>query len=362
MTEVSAVVECGFGGRERGASRLPRARNPGQAYTVRHPVLCILYVTLVGACLGMAGILVERALPQGWARRWIWCAIIPVSMFLPGYYRGHHNWSITAALAHQTSPTSLGQAERTASFALLDADWWAHTSSYDAVINQFWLFASATLIAWALANAWRVSRIVRLSRRQTDSREPIVDGVPVLVTEATGPATVGLIRSSVLVPQWVLALPGSDRRYVLRHEEEHRRAHDGLLLFVASLPLILMPWNLALWWNLRRLCLAVEMDCDNRVVSALGDAHSYGALLLKVAEVGNRGLRLQPAFLGIGMLERRLTQLLAPTQLRNVQRLVVPALALALLALVAWMPHPISGYGAHAHITSAAITIQPSTH
>ena len=40
-----------------------------------------------------------------------------------------------------------------------------------------------------------------------------------------------------------------------------------------------MPWNLALWWQLRRLRLAVEMDCDNRVVAALGDPNPYGCFL-----------------------------------------------------------------------------------
>jgi beta-lactamase regulating signal transducer with metallopeptidase domain len=103
-----------------------------------------------------------------------------------------------------------------------------------------------------------------------------------------------------------------------------------------------MPWNLALWWQLRRLCLAVEMDCDARVVSALGDARAYGALLLRVAEAANRGPRLQPAFIGGGgTLERRLTGLLAPAPLRRGQRFLLPTLALILLFIVAVMPHPI---------------------
>jgi beta-lactamase regulating signal transducer with metallopeptidase domain len=146
----------------------------------------------------------------------------------------------------------------------------------------------------------------------------------------------------------VLALPGVQRQYVLRHEDEHRRAHDARLLFVASLPLILMPWNLGMWWLVRRLCLAVEMDCDNRVVSRLGDAPAYGALLLRVAEASSRGPRLQPAFLGgMGSLERRLVALLAPTPLRHVQRFLLPAVALALLAVVVLMPHPVLSHGSH---------------
>ncbi|MFL5551780.1 MAG: M56 family metallopeptidase [Gemmatimonadaceae bacterium] len=327
-------------------------------------MLCILYVNLVGACLVAAGLLIERALPAAWPRRWLWFAIIPVSMFVPGYYRYHHNWSIVAALEDQTPHLSLGETLGGPWSRVLDPDWWMHTESYDTAIHQFWLVASAMLVAWALANVWRVSRIMRLSRRQNERHETaIIDGVPALLTDVIGPATVGLWHSRVLVPRWVLALPKTERQYVLRHEEEHRTSRDGLLLFFASLPLILMPWNVALWWLLRRLCLAVEMDCDRRVVGTLGDAHAYGELLLKVAEAGNRGLRLQPAFLGIGMLERRLTQLLAPTQLRSLQRLVVPALALALLVLVAWMPHPVSGHASHAaNATSGAITTHSDTH
>ncbi|MDB4870227.1 MAG: peptidase BlaR1, partial [Gemmatimonadales bacterium] len=123
------------------------------------------------------------------------------------------------------------------------------------------------------------------------------------------------------------------------------------------LPLILMPWNLAMWWQIRRLCLAVEMDCDNRVVNRLGDATAYGELLLKVAQATSGGLRLQPAFLGgVGTLERRLTALLAPTPLRHVQRFLLPATALGLLVVVLMMPHPVLEKGSHAHAAHASAT------
>jgi beta-lactamase regulating signal transducer with metallopeptidase domain len=191
-----------------------------------------------------------------------------------------------------------------------------------------------------------VAAAIRLARRRREgaSGTTLVDGVPVLITERLGPATVGLWRSRVVVPRWVLALPPAERRYVLHHEEEHRRAHDARLLFALSLTLILLPWSVALWWQLRRLYLAVEMDCDTRVVKSLGDASAYGSLLLRVAEAASRGPRLQPALLGgVGMLERRLTVLLAPTPLRHAQRVLFPALALGLVLLVLALPHPVIG-------------------
>lgn len=300
-------------------------------------MLCITYVTVVGTLLGIVGVLIERALPTSAARRWLWCVIIPLSVFIPGYYRYHHNWSVSDVLQQPA----------------------VRAATLDPAINRVWLITSALLVAWGLANALRVTYLVESSRQRADrnGRPGIVDGVPVVVTDQLGPATVGLIRSRVLVPRWVLAMPGMQRRYVLRHEEEHRRAHDSLLLFVASLPLLLMPWNIALWWQIRRLCLAVELDCDNRVVSALGDAPAYGELLLRVAHASSRGPRLQPAFLGAkGSLEKRLTALVAPAGLRQFQQYLLPAMAFGLFCFVMWMPHPVLGAGCDSNATTKSAT------
>ena len=317
-------------------------------------MLCILYVIAVGTLLGYAGLLVERVLSTTAQRRWVWCVVIALSTVMPGFYRVQHNWSITRAFEQQAAHPP-GHALASASLTALNPGLWAEIQSYDTVINRLWIYFSGMLILWGLANAARVWRLVRVSRkRQGEGSAPtVVDGVNVVVTDTLGPATVGLWRSRVLVPQWVLALPGLQRRYVLRHEEEHRSAHDALLILVASLPLVLMPWNLAFWWQLRRLRLAVEMDCDDRVVAALGDPTAYGGLLLKVAEASSRGPRLQPAFLGgMGSLERRLTELLAPKHLRHVQRFLVPAMAIALLFVVLSIPHPVLGRASQAHTTT----------
>jgi bla regulator protein blaR1 len=325
-------------------------------------MLCILYVNFIGTCLSVAGLLVERALPATAARRWIWCGVIALSMALPGYYRYHRSWDVTAGSGQpavgQTSPPTQGLAFGTARFSPFDNDFWPRIESYDMKINQFWLIASGLLLIWAVTNAMRVSDVVGSSRgNQIDPGTPtVIDGVPIVVTDGAGPATVGVLRSRVLVPRWVLGLPGPQRKYVLRHEDEHRRAHDARLLFVASLPLILGPWNLALWWQLRRLCLAVEMDCDNRVVASLGNPNAYGELLLKVAQAANRGPRLQPAFLGMGSLERRLTLLLAPTPLRHAERFLVPALAFVLLLAVLAIPHPVLAHHQHSTMMAGATT------
>ena len=329
-------------------------------------MICILYVNAVGFCLGLVALLLERAMPAESPRRWIWFVIIPISMAIPGFYRTHHSWSIVDAFEQQVAQPAVGNALGTASLTVLDPDLWTRIQSYDPTIQQLWLTISAFLLLTGMVSAWRVSRAVGFlrGRRGRANGPAIVDGVPVMVTDVMGPATVGFWHSRVLLPRWVLALPEGERQYVVRHEEEHRSSHDGRVLFIASLALLLMPWNLALWWQLRRLCLAIEVDCDSRVVARLGDANVYGELLLKIAEASSRGPRLQPALLGgVGTLERRLTVLLAPTPLRHVQRFLLPALAFGLLVVVLKMPHPVLGRESHAHVTMAsAATIAPTQH
>ena len=320
-------------------------------------MICILYVNAVGFCLGLVALFLERAMPAASPRRWIWFVIIPISMAIPGFYRHHNSWSIVDAFEQQAAQPAVGGTLGTASLTVLDPDLWTRIQSYDPTVNQLWLTISAFLLLSGLATAWRVSRAVGLlrGRRGRANGRAVVDGVPVVVTDGLGPATVGFWNSRVLLPRWVLALPEEQRQYVVRHEEEHRSAHDGRVLFIASLALLLMPWNLALWWQLRRLCLAIEMDCDSRVVAKLGDANVYGELLLKIAEASSHGPRLQPALLGgVGTLERRLRMLLAPTPLRHVQRFLLPAFAFGLLVLVLKMPHPILGGESDAHASAKA--------
>src|ERR1051325_2521757 len=152
-------------------------------------MLCILYVNAVGALLAVVGLLVERLLPTTAPRRWIWCLAIPLSMFLPGYYRNHHNWVVndtpvpTVSDVHQTAPSTLTP---------LDRDWWARTRAYDGSINWAWQKLSLILLVWGAANALRVAVLVASSRRRIGKGDPVVDGMPIVVTDELGPATVGL--------------------------------------------------------------------------------------------------------------------------------------------------------------------------
>jgi len=146
----------------------------------------------------------------------------------------------------------------------------------------------------ALAWAWGLSAAallfsfgaaaLRLAASRRDWRDATVDGRAVLVSDNVGPAVAGLWRPRVVLPEWALLLGDHERRLMLAHEDEHIRARDPSLLAAAAALLLLAPWNLMLWWQVRRLRLAVEMDCDARVLAHDGDAPAYGELLLRVVQ------------------------------------------------------------------------------
>ncbi|HEY8831787.1 MAG TPA: hypothetical protein VIM21_04705, partial [Gemmatimonadaceae bacterium] len=103
-------------------------------------MLCILYVNLAGLCLGLAALFFERALPATSPRRWLWCLVIPMSVFLPGFYRFHHAWSVADVFVQ---PATVAE-------------------TFDTNINQVWLTLSGLLILWGLIGAFQVSRILWL--------------------------------------------------------------------------------------------------------------------------------------------------------------------------------------------------------
>ncbi len=283
-------------------------------------LLCVGYVIAVGTLLAVVGWLVERALPVGAPRRWVWTGTIALSFILPGLYRGVHTAAIDGSLHGGIDPSLA----------------WFLAPAFDRWFTIAWLTVSTGLAAWVALAWWRHGRALRTAVVER------IDGVPAHVVEGLGPATIGVFRPRVVLPPWVLGLPPWQRSYVVRHEEEHRRARDSGLLVLAAIPLIVIPWALPLWWQVKRLRLAVELDCDRRVVRRLGRPEAYASLLLRVAEVGWQRPFVQAALLGGGALELRLRALVAPTGVRPGIRAAIAVAVVLLLASLLVAPHPVT--------------------
>lgn len=140
-----------------------------------------------------------------------------------------------------------------------------------------WLALSASVAMVLAAVYLRVRRARRIWPRAT------VHGTDVRVAPHAGPAVIGLAHPEIVVPRWLLGEAPDAQRLVLAHEREHLQARDPLLLAGACAAAALLPWHPAVWWMFARLRLAVEVDCDRRVLGAGAPAGRYGALLIDLA-------------------------------------------------------------------------------
>jgi len=115
---------------------------------------------------------------------------------------------------------------------------------------------------------------------------------------------------------------------VIAHERSHLGAHDTQLLTIAVCLLACMPWNPILWWQLRRLRLAIEMDCDARVLRLGYPVARYSETLIAVGERQSASYAMTMASYGSkSFLEQRIHNMLR----KKTRYAQVWALALACL-------------------------------
>ncbi len=255
------------------------------------PVLGYTMAPSTELCL--MGIGLERiASHLRWPRRSIWTVVLVGSIAVPftvmqlgGTPTKREPPPLAASTVNAAAPASQSAAPTATSSQPAETtaiDSWPRNSTRtlprpsDDIIIVAWLSASAVLIACLLAS------IALLHRRMSLQERATVLGVTVLVTDHMGPALFGAWRPRIIVPRWFLAENRDTQWLILSHELQHRAARDPLLLWLGVSLAVLVPWNLPLWWQLRRLRLAVEFDCDARVVSQGAEPLAYGQVLLTV--------------------------------------------------------------------------------
>lgn len=168
------------------------------------------------------------------------------------------------------------------------------------------------LLLWVLSSLSMVLLLVwtvqRLRREERGWPTRTVSGEEVLVSRGLGPAVIGLLKPRIVLPPWALSLQREKLGLVLLHEGEHRAARDPVVLTAGIVLAAVAPLNPALWWMLRQLRLAVEGDCDARVLARGVHPTRYGRFLLDAASGALRGSILSPALVeGAGTsLERRI--------------------------------------------------------
>ena len=304
------------------------------------------YALLIAAFVALTAWLAERILASLRApRRFVWIAALVLSIVVPA-------WNLVDALPDQspfeipapppvapaagvlkptganaaaTSEPAPAASATSATSAANMIPWGASARSGGnswRLLRRLWtrkLYRRLQIafgIAWALLTAALLARLFLASRRLQERARPWpvcrIDGTEVRVSEDLGPAVLGILRPRIVVPRWFEQEPPARRALVLAHEREHLAAHDGRWLLAGALLVALFPWNLPLWWQWRRLRLAVEADCDARVLRRGEEPQAYGSALVEVAA---RTSPAPPGATGVferqSQLERRLRIVLA---------------------------------------------------
>lgn len=204
-------------------------------------------------------------------------------------------------------------------------------------LGALWILGSILVLVLFALFCLRLRRL----RARCEPRD--VCGEEVLRSDGFGPAVVGLIRSRIVLPSWTFGLGERELEMVVLHEREHVRARDPALLAVGLLLASISPWNPAVWWSLARLRLAVEGDCDRRVLARGTSARSYARLLLTVAAGCRRTPDPAPALIrgGHSAIERRLMMIKTATRKPRIRASILTAAAgVGLFALACDTPVP----------------------
>ena len=300
----------------------------------------------VGVLLLVAGLAAEKLL-EG-SRRWVWVVAgagtvgLTAARVFGGGGAGSGEASVGlpvmesfGAFPVNRAAEAFGEASTSGLFALtIPADSILH--SFDGMLLLVWVVLSVGLAMYALIGTGD------FLRRRRDWQPGTLLGQPVLWSRDTGPAVVGLLRPTVVLPSSVRALEARKQMLILAHEQEHRRAGDAVLRFAATALLVVFPWNPALWYHYRRLCLAIEFDCDHRVMRRLPHRRwLYGDLLFQFgSSTGARaGIALAAFAEQRSFLEKRIRKLLSKAPEVGMAQIAFLAFAAILVVGVAmWVP------------------------
>lgn len=263
--------------------------------------LGMLYAVVASSLLAATAWLLELvARPRRWPTRVIWAAAMAVMVLgtvsAVGLQVGRARAAVTTVRHAEALSAAPGARHSTAvarqvrginggPLHVIEARILARLGALGAHVDAW---NRALLGGWALVTAFLAGVLAHAAlegrRLQHGLEERTVLGTRVRLTDAVGPSAVGTLSPGILLPQWAAELDEPLLTLVLQHEREHLAARDPLLLLGALVAVVLVPWNLPIWWAWQRLRLAMEVDCDARVLRAQPDVRRYAQLLLLTAQ------------------------------------------------------------------------------
>jgi beta-lactamase regulating signal transducer with metallopeptidase domain len=292
----------------------------------------MLYSIVVSLLMGLAALALEQSAQiRRRPARWLWATCMVASLailFIPSEVSVQIPETTQAdrAPSSETPTPPQATAIETSRFTLpiIGTDQTPLSDGASALLDWTWRMTSMALALVILASGAHLS----WRRRRWDRGH--MAGTAVYISEDCGPAVVGFLRPHIVVPRWLTRLSPDEQELVIAHERSHLGAHDTQLLTIAVCLLACMPWNPILWWQLRRLRLAIEIDCDARVLSIGYPVARYSETLIAAGERQSASYAVTMAGYGSkSFLEQRINNMLR----KKTRHASVSALALACLGV-----------------------------
>ncbi|MGO9804121.1 MAG: M56 family metallopeptidase [Steroidobacteraceae bacterium] len=304
----------------------------------------MLYLLVLALLLSGAGLAAEYAARSRGARsRWIWAVTILASLTIPVLVS---SVSIQAPdLGTPTVSHRLTALRELTSVHIAPLRWVqqrardaAAVHSENRMLLRIWIAVSLAILAALAVNH------AHLVRRRRRWKTGTVGGVSVHIAPDVGPAVVGFLRPRIVVPQWLLEASLSRQAMAVAHEQAHLAKHDPQLLTVTLCLVVLMPWNFPLWWQLYRLRLALEIDCDARVLERGVSKDEYREMLIAVSQrpAGYISAAVATAESRL-FLEKRIAFIFREPKSGSVATVLLSALALSLVAVASQVTPPVAG-------------------
>jgi len=275
-----------------------------------------VYVIAVTLLIGLAALSVEQFLAEiRRPRRYAWFGAYAGALIFP---------PLSLLLAAGTPAVETVAAPSTVAAAALSAfDW-------DALVIRAWAVASVVLLLAYLAAWIRLTMLAKHWPRVANDERLVV------LADNVGPAVLGVFRPRIVLPRWLLESPAAVRSTIMAHELEHIAARDQAFIVAAQLVTVLLPWNLPLWWFVRRLRASIEVDCDARVLRKGVDAARYAEVLLAVGQRRSfPPLAAATLIEPVTQLERRIRIMLTKRRTPSAWRMATAIGVVAILAACA---------------------------
>lgn len=174
---------------------------------------------------------------------------------------------------------------------------WHHHLNYDTPLQSllgFYLFVTTLGIWYLLTGVFIVlrrhpsdktlsgyecvQREINQLRSLTGIKRPVT---LILADNAAAPASWGLFKPRLLLPQAALDWSESQRKLILLHELAHIARHDWLILLLARTITYVFWFLPPVWWIKSLLEDAAERACDDWVLTLEGRSEDYADTLLQ---------------------------------------------------------------------------------